>query len=544
MQVVLGLNCSHDASACIMVNGQLVFAVAEERLSRQKHHFGFPERAIVRCLEAAGPISLRDVDCVVVNQMAPWEHESRLRTAGCRLVIANPSHHLLHACYAFSLFSTRPASCLVVDGSGYSLGEYLDRRGELLDPHPGSRQACEAWSLFRVERDGAIQVEARQWEHWHDARQDLYRFPSLGHMYSMAAQYTFGSWHDAGKVMGLSAYGLVYPSDHPIVTPRADGLDIDTRWVLEVAEIEKGHWESGQARAVAARVQHELERGMQHLAAIAKKRHPADALLLTGGVALNPVCNELVRACGHFGNFEVTPAAGDSGIAVGAAAYGVRRLTGELPTLENQQEFCGGAHEDKYIEKVLAGWTGVRYCHLLGDEWAYAIADAIRKGLVVGLLNGRSELGPRALGHRSILADARLAEMKDRLNRAVKFREPFRPFGASILEERCSEWLDLSGPSAHMLYAGRVREAYRDVIPAVVHIDGSCRIQTVGRTYNGVLRQVLEHFDRMTGVPLVVNTSLNLKGDPICESPDDAMETLMRSKMDTLFIEGWQISKS
>jgi carbamoyltransferase len=545
--VVLGLNCSHDAAACLAVDGRVVCAVAEERLNRKKHWRGFPALAIERCLaeaaHAGGPV---EPDVVVINQLPPGDCERHVlrrfpRMTADRLIV-NPSHHLLHASYAVMFAPGQPQVVLVVDGSGYSYAEHRARQSPLLGPEPHRHDLWEALTAYYVDGDGQMSLLIKDWGEWRDTA--TLRFPSFGHMYSLAATHIFGSWTHAGKVMGLAPYGdPSWRADRPIVTCGTDGVRIDTDWILDVPRIpHTEHFEDDEvARNLAAKVQAELETGMSHLAALLHTRTGCDTIALSGGVALNSVFNGRLMRDGQFTRVIVAPAAQDSGTAIGAAAFGYRLATNRTLAFGAHEEFLGPRYEDADLASAL------ERCQDLSVERpadpAEAAAEDLAAGRIIGWFEGASEFGPRALGHRSILADPRGASVKRELNANIKFRESFRPYAAAVLREHCAEWFEDDFDSPHMLAVSRIRAARAAAVPAVVHVDQTCRLQTVSPAYDGSLRRIIEAFHRRTGVPMVLNTSLNVLGEPIAETPRDAVDCVVRSGLEILYCGGYRIAK-
>jgi len=547
-QTIIGINCSHDSSVCILNDGRLVAALCEERMTRQKHQSGFPSRTLAECLAIAGlDLSIRPAS-VVVNQLPPSDHMASLRRAlplvDPAVIRINPSHHLLHACYAKAASGFPEAAILVVDGSGYSYGEHRRRNSPLLDPAPADEEEWEALSMFHCDASHQMRVIDRQWGLWVDNTEGCYRFPSLGHMYSLAAQRIFGSWTHAGKVMGLAPYGDVNALPLDMIRLTSTGVEVRTDWILEllpaasVAAVE----EDPASRNLAARVQAELERAMLHLVRILGERTGSRHLCLTGGVALNSVCNGRIVREGPFQDVFITPAAQDAGVAIGAAVFGYHTLTGTYPDLSKRQEFLGREYDEGRLRRVASSAVGVA-AEWFSDPADRAAAD-LADGRFVGWFEGAGEFGPRALGHRSILADPRESDVKDRLNNRVKYREAFRPYAAAVLAEESADWFELATPSPHMLLVGDVKPSRRRLVPAVVHVDGSCRLQTVRSDHPGRLRRLIERFRDRTGVPLVLNTSLNLRGEPTCETPEDALRCFIRSGLDVLYLGNWRLVKS
>lgn len=541
--VVLGLNTSHDAAACLLVDGELAVAISEERLSRVKYHEGFPHLAIRYCLDAAGLPDLNAVDCIVLNQLPECDYDVTLRVGGYRgLLIPNPSHHLLHAYYAWVASGWDDAAVLILDGSGYSFGEYqrLDRPD--LGPAPEFSEMEEAESLYRIG-GGDISLVSKRWALWHASR-PYYRFASLGHMYSMASQYIFGSFKHAGKTMGLAAFGDPGACPDEIVDLSGPEMDLDTLWVTRLPPRSSLPAEQDEVcRNVAAKVQAELERAMLHLAEQLHQRTGATRLAVSGGVGLNSVTNGRLLRESSFTELFITPAAGDAGVAIGAALYGHRELTGSVPSWDYRHDYHGRVYGAAEVDAALAERADLVRWQDVAEETAALAAADIAAGSVVGWFDLGSEFGPRSLGHRSIICDPRVPGMKDYLNAHVKFREPFRPYAASVLSERAGEYFDLEVDDPYMLVVAQVRPEHLQLVPSIVHADGSCRIQSVRPDHQGRFRALIEAFDDLTGLPLVLNTSFNIRGEPIVETPSDAMECFLASNFDVLYLQGRRVTK-
>lgn len=539
---MLGVNAAHDASACLSIGGELRVAVAEERLSRRKHQSGPPRAAIARCLESAGVTGLDAVDCIVLNEHVFTDFAAELRGGGyAGELLLNPSHHLLHAYYAAAASGRRDSAILVVDGSGYSYAEH-DRHGSpLLGDPPPFADMEEAESSFSLV-DGRLGLIERRWGCW-QAHTPYLRFPSLGHMFSVASQYIFGSWMHAGKTMGLAPYGDPAKLSEPIVTYGDDGLAVDTGWVLRLPpRTDRPAHLDEICCDVAAKVQAELERALLFLARRLFDATDVSHMSFSGGVALNSVANARLRREGPFAEIFVTPAAGDTGIAVGAAAYGHERLTGELPDWSPCNDCLGPAYGPDRVDEAVRSSGAVAHSREPADPAADAAAE-IAAGRVVGWFEGRSELGPRALGHRSILCDPRGDSIRDHLNEWVKFREPFRPYAASVLEEHAADYFELDWIDRFMLSVVQIRPQHRDLLPSICHVDGSCRVQTVPAGA-GVYRGLIEAFHEIAGLPIVLNTSLNIRGEPIVETPEDALACFSATNIDLLYLDGQRLEKA
>jgi len=374
--------------------------------------------------------------------------------------------------------------------------------------------------------------------------------PGLGAMYSRVSSYIFANWNKCGEVMGLAPYGrpgaikpLLELKDGELSVPEW-GAEFNKPWLVDrelnwEASPSMKHWED-----MAWRVQDDTEKVLLERAIWLRKTTGARNLCMAGGVALNCVANgRLAREAG-FDNIWIQPAAGDDGVAIGCAYYG------HLAILKNQRSFVmdhaylGREYRDEEVEavtskKLLRLQAVVTPCQDICAETARLLAE----GNVFAWFQGRSEFGPRALGGRSILADPRHAEMKDKLNKRVKFRQAFRPFAPIVLAERAAEIFEGDQDSPFMLMAKNVRQEWRDKIPAIVHVDGTARVQMVRQEHNPRLHRLLKAFDAITGVPVLVNTSLNVKGEPIVETPQDAINCFLATGIDYLALHDLLLAK-
>jgi carbamoyltransferase len=542
LPVVMGLNCAHDAAACLLIDGQIKTAIAEERLTRKKHQEFYPQNAIKYCLEDAGLRDINAVNCIVINQYADADFTDRLSLEKYRgLVICNPSHHLLHAYYAWVASRFDETAILIVDGSGYSYGEYQRRHSPHLGDPPPYSEMEEAESLFFAQ-NGDIKLVDKRWGLWEASKPFYFRFPSLGHLFSMASQYIFGDWVHAGKTMGLAPYGDPRAISGQFIKYAPSGLEVDTAWVthLPPRSSSPAHLDK-LCCDLAAKVQDELEEAMLFLANRLYEATRCDNLCISGGVALNSVANGRILREGSFRRLFVTPAAGDNGISIGAALYGYHELCGSVPKWDYRHDFHGRTYSAAEVAAVVER-NPLILCERMEDGALHAARD-IAAGKIIGWFEGGSELGPRALGHRSILCDARDKYMKDRLNATIKFREPFRPYAASVLSEHAGEYFDLDVESPFMLVVAPVHEDKKRLIPSVCHVDGTCRVQTVLPAFQGKYRRLLEHFYDLTGSPLVLDTSFNVQGDPIVETPLDALRCFMGSNMDAVYFDNYRVTK-
>lgn len=557
--ISIGINYSqmHDSSACIARDGQTLFAVAEERLSRLKHDARFPVRAIQACLDFAG-VKSADLDYVCFGWPAPrrmYFHDLRNYLAGQRSLnysnvlnstrlyasmrhqrggwgpferhfgqgkakVRYVDHHLAHAISAYAFSGFEDAAIVVIDGRG----------------------AWEATSIWRGHAGRLEHVLTVPWPN------------SLGLFYAQFTQYLgFTPNSDEWKVMGLAPYGGADVDLSPFANPDDHPYRIHTRSLLgsdsaPTAGIEKI---LGQAREpeseindrhknVAFAVQDMCERAMFSLVTTAVEQTNCRNLCLVGGVALNSKANGKILASGMIDKLFVQPAAGDDGVCLGAALAPYLDGGGQLPMHTLRDASLGQSISDQEIERTLQTYK-VRYSRL--DDPAKTAAELIAFGKIVGWFQGRMEFGPRALGNRSILADPRDPEMNARVNNAVKFREWWRPFAPSMLAEASGEYLENAPDSPFMIITAQVRPEKRSVIPSVTHVDGSARPQTVERQIRPLYWNLIKRFGEITGVPVVMNTSFNLRGEAIVSSPTDAIRTFYSSGLDALVIGNFLVEK-
>jgi carbamoyltransferase len=576
MTAILGLNAFHgDAAAALVIDGELVAAAEEERFTRVKHAAGFPATAAAWCLQSVG-LEASDLDHVAVgrdpraNLGAKLRRmvrrpprlgyaASRLRNAASiggvpdRLAEAlgtrreslrarfhNVEHHRAHVASAFYVSPFEKAAVLSVDGFG-------------------------DFASLMLARGRGSQVEIL----------DRVLFPhSLGIFYTAITQWLgFPHYGDEGKVMGLAPYGdpeRFLPLMREIV--RTDGdlfalyLDffthhtggVDMTWAdgspsigrIFSPRLEQRLGSAREPRAeltdlhrdVAAALQARLEEVYLHLVGRLWERTRVPNICLAGGVALNAVANGRIRPETPFEGLYVQPAAGDSGTAVGAAYDVWHGALGQPRSFVMNHAYTGPAYGDDAYAAALsaAGFEGER---LDEETLVRTTAERIAAGDVVGWFQGAMEFGPRALGNRSIVADPRRADMKDVLNARIKHREEFRPFAPSVLGRRTGEWFDQEYPSPFMVLVYDVLPARRAELPAITHVDGTGRLQTVEREVNPRYYRLIEEFERLTGVPILLNTSFN-ENEPIVMTPNDAVTTFRETRMDLLVLGNYVLRRA
>ena len=561
--LTIGINYSqmHDSSACIERDGELLFAVAEERISRVKHDARFPQLAVEACLKFAGATAA-GVDEVCFGWQRPgalFRHDLWCYATG-RLPLT----------YLNVLNSTRYFLSMWHQESGAKVFARkfgpVKARMRFVDHHLAHAISAYGFSGFDdsaiVIMDGRGAWEATSIWHGHDGRIEhvlTIPFPnSIGGFYSAFTDYLgFTPNSDEWKVMGLAPYGKPGVNLDAFINPEAGPYRVHTKRLnngrtggrtgnasgiaavlgpprVAESEIEERH------NNIAYAVQDYCERAIMSVVRLALAKTKARNLCLAGGVALNSKANGKILASGIVEKIFVQPAASDDGVALGAAFAPYLDRGGRLPIRAMRHAYLGPSFDDGAIETALKTYK-LRYSRM--DDPAVTGAELLAQGKILGWFQGRMEFGPRALGSRSILADPRDPEMTAKVNNAVKFREWWRPFAPSITKEAAADFVESATDSPFMILTAQVRAEKRGVIPAVTHIDGSARPQTVEREVNPLYWRLIDEFGKHTGVPVVMNTSFNLRGEAIVNTPTDAVRTFFSSGMDALLIGSFLVEK-
>jgi len=563
---ILGINYSfHDSTACLVQDGRLTVALEEERLTREKHTRAFPVHAPARCLDIAG-LAPKQIDHVAVSiqpgldwtkkvvyglklgvkvrpffrweVLRTWFNQRALRawfdsnfTTAPRPKLHFVPHHFSHVVGSFLVSPYESAALLSVDGSG------------------------EWATTFKgVGRGNTYECFGQDY------------FPmSLGWVYEAATEFCgFRPNYDEGKIMGLAPLGdpdtfsetvskifwvnddmslgvdLSY-FDYPIAYVHRCGKKFYTtfgqpRKPGREAEFEQQHLD------VAAAFQKHLE---ECLLSISRKLHARtreDYLVISGGIALNSVANgRLVRESG-FKDLYVMPAAGDNGTAIGAAFYVHNQILSNPRTYVHDDPYMGTEYPDAVIRKII---VESKLEHQVLPEGALETkaAELLHQGYILGWFQGRMEIGPRALGNRSILANPTLPDMKDKINAEVKHREAFRPFAPSCPLEDAPQYFEQNVADPFMLKVCNVCPEQRAVLPAITHVDGTARLQTVNPDTNPRYYRLLKEFEKLSGVPVLLNTSFNVMGEPIVESPIDAIHCFFTTGLDYLVLGEYLLGK-
>jgi len=566
---VLGINAYHgDAAAALVHDGKLIAAVEEERFNRVKHCAGFPEQSIRYCLDTAG-ISLEDLDHIGISRdpsahlhkkvlFAASRAAKQVATAGLinqikdrlgnaakirdlkselarffnvpkssiRAQFHNVEHHRAHLASCFYVSPFERAALLSIDG----FGDFIS-------------------TMWGIGQNNDIEILG-QVEYPH----------SIGIVYTATTQFLgFPHYGDEGKVMGLAPYGkprYIEQFREIVRTDENGQFRLNLDYFRHHAEGVEMTWDNGspvigriysdrfaetfgpvrgpgaaltdRERDIAASLQLRLEEVAFHVLTRLHEQTALTDLGLAGGVAYNSVMNGKILLHTPFRRVFVQPAAGDSGTAIGVC-YEITRKREHMLSAYSGPQFSNDEIRAALLRAKLAFET------YTDAEVTKRAAQDIAAGLVVGWFQGQMEFGPRALGNRSIVVDPRRAEMKDILNDRIKKREPFRPFAPSILEERVGDYFEQTHPAPTMLMVYQVRSERRGEIPAVTHVDGSGRLQTVSRAVNDRYYQLISDFNELTGVPVLLNTSFN-ENEPIVCTPDHAIDCFLKTRMDALYI--------
>lgn len=568
MAVILGINTNHPgSSAALLVDGQPVAAIAEERLNRVKYFAGFPKLAVFRCLEIAG-VGFGDIDAVAVGRDSSAnlskKLEFALRNPGNMLNLAkmrdksktfddlktmivkecgvalsslrfetyNVEHHLAHTASAYFASEWDQCAGISIDGSGDFVSCLMSE--------------CVGNEIKPVKK--------------------IFVPHSLGTMYSAVCQFIgYGKYGDEGKVMGLAPLGedryreffdgmlsrtkdgFTLNPDYFLPFGANQGMEINDdgemivhrlysdKFIETFGEPRERHAEITQRDMdIAFGLQRVFEEYYMHVLNILYSKIPTTRLAMGGGCVLNSVANGKLLLETPFRETCIQPAAGDDGLALGAALYVSNSVLKESKRWVMRNSYLGDEYSDSEIKSELARY-GVSYAELKRAELIEQTAEIIKDGNVVGWFQGRMEWGPRALGNRSILAHPGYPNMKDILNARIKHRESFRPFAPSVLQERQNDIFEQGHPSPFMLHVYKIRPEWRERLAAVNHLDDTGRLQTVARDENPLYYDLISAFEKKTGIPIILNTSFN-ENEPIVAKPSEAIECFLRTRMDVLVI--------
>lgn len=567
--VILGLSgMAHDAAACLVVDGQVVSAIEEERVTRQKNVWSFPYRSIDEVL-AMTDMKRDQIDAVsfywddrgsllpaIFNELKQFTNAkiptiaritNRVRAAWLQndikkiilklfefhnktVPIYFSNHHLCHVAYSFFCSNFESSAGLIIDG-----------RGEF--------STITAFDCLENQFSKLYQINMPH---------------SLGYVYAAITQYLgFNPLSDEYYIMGLASYGksipeidLFFESFIQIKAPHKLCINMEycnyqyneqlnKTWlsIKAINLLNSFRSSSEDMMSHSANIALSLQKRIEHVVLVlvnsvyALTRH--NNLVLGGGVAMNSVCNKVIADQSNFKNVFVPPAPSDQGCAIGAALYISRKLGDGLKTTANNP-YLGPIYNDEQIEVTL---NKFKLSYSKSNDISSLVAKEIAEGKICGYFQGNMEFGARALGNRSILGDPRDSEMRNKINEAIKFREKFRPFAATILNEHIGEYSENPIYSPYMGFVSKVKKEKQILIPAVTHVDETCRFQTLKRVDNSPYYDVICAFYSLTGIPLILNTSFNIKGEPIVMNPADAIRCFYSTGLDVLILGNFIIRK-
>ncbi|WP_442602799.1 carbamoyltransferase family protein [Paenibacillus sp. KN14-4R] len=536
---ILGLGGSvHDFSASLLEDGNLTVAIEDERINRVKHSLQidmsqYPYKAYNYCLDARN-IQISDVDLIVGNSILDKAYFQDLED---KVILIN--HHLAHAASTFFPSPFEDAAILVIDGCGsYEDDIFVETTTYYYGTGTEINEIKkDCGKVFNKEPH--IQSEN-----------------SIGFFYDIVSQSIGFSGFTQGKTMGLAPFGTdKYVNDfYRFYSIDDNGTFIQNRKQLKVlrwfitqtlASLKNRKEEQLQEMAdFAYAVQYHLEKIVIVACNQLYNKTESENLCLAGGVALNSVANRKILSETPFKNIFIQPAAGDAGTSIGSALYGHHVLL-KQPRLKANRLFSpylGREYSNNEILYVLDCYKDRIKWEKLSDP-SRETAKLLSEGKIIAWHQGRSEIGPRSLGNRSILADARNKDMKDIINSRIKHREMFRPFAPIVLEEKQGDYFELEHPSYYMLLVPNVRKEKQELIPSVTHVDGTGRVQTVSKKLTPPLYSLLTEFEKITGVPVLLNTSFNDNGEPIVESPEDSIRCFLSIDLDCLILHDYIIEK-
>ncbi|OHU92286.1 MULTISPECIES: carbamoyltransferase C-terminal domain-containing protein [Pseudoalteromonas] len=548
-KIVVGIHIGHDRSTAVVKDGVLLGHLAEERLDRIKHSpsVKFPKKSLFRLLDYLD-IELSEVsqfvisyafvniDKVINGLAEDFKNEMGLPNA----TVLGVSHHLAHAYSTFYTSNFTDALIFVADGAGDVLdGNKLEAESAFI----GTEKGIEL--LWQRSQDIPSSYSDRRTFYHPDyiIESDKTKQISLARKYE---QLTYGigfGWGQSGKTMGLSSFGSSLVNLPIRVSNPTDSIDLQVQdLVFELDDMARNEQQSYKSFVmayksdVAATVQLAIESSVFNLLEKLSRKTDSRNLCLAGGLFLNCVLNHKILKSKLFESIHICPASGDDGQSIGAAFYGfyIERKGAKIE--QSFTPYLGISYPNLYIERTLKefNYEYVKCTTTL-------VASLLEEGFVGGIFRGRSESGPRALGHRSIIASPRKLSTREHINRYVKNREVFRPFAPMVLEEEQYEYFDLLQSSPYMLLSTSVKSKYKDKLQAITHVDGTARIQSVNKDSEPFIFELLHDVKKLSGFPIILNTSFNGADEPLVETPRDALNTFERCNLDFLIIEDFLI---
>lgn len=548
---ILGTNLSHDGSSCLLKDGKIVVAIEKERLSRVKHDGGNDLDTVKYCLDVEG-IGIDQLSLIVQN--ANFEKDEikidsykgkRYFDKDIDIPVVSISHHLAHAYSAIGTSNFEDCNVMVIDGCGSPFYQCDDLEGELFPKKELMQNSiesfwCEKLSFYKYHiNDGLIPL-VKEFSEFNHILNSEYKMPStihsIGGVYSFVSNYCFGDINDVGKLMGLAPFGDAGKFDEDIFELKDGKVFNLLKWqkLLNKPFINYENFKKDfqHYADLAAWVQEETQKALIYSFEFFQKKYPNKNWAYAGGVALNAVANEKILKNIDIKSLYIQPAASDCGISLGCAFYGWNKILNKQLKKHDGSSNFGKKYKDKIdfdsfdLEKIQT------------DNYIEKTAEFLEKGSIIAWFSGGSEFGPRALGHRSILANPMKKDVKDFINKEIKKREDFRPFAPAIMEENVGDYFENKTKSPYMILVNPMKDKFKGILSDIVHKNGTSRVQTVNKDTNYAFYNLLKSFKEKSEIPILLNTSLNKKGMPIVETPIEAIEFFKEAPLDYLVIDG------
>jgi len=555
---VLGTGLSHNGSAVLLKDGKVCVAIEKERITRVKHDGGNDSEAIHYCLDAEG-ISLEDIAIVV--QCENFTLPKRDFFKGKRLFadtnqpkIIDISHHLAHAYSAVGTSPFSDCNVMVIDGCGSPLDQFIELHPEQKNSIDASffeinQMQCEKDSFYHFDGQKLIPL-IKDFSVMAEQSSSEFQLPttqhSIGGFYASISNYVFGDMDDVGKLMGLAPFGTSGIYNFDAFEFDSGRLLVKDDWKHHFTNPSQGyeyfkkHFD--YYANVAKWAQEQVEKAVIHCIKNRVEQFPNENLCYSGGVALNAVANAKLEDLNLIKNLYIEPAAADNGLALGCAYYGwLEHL--KMPKAEHDGSTCFGKnYTNKEVEEALISsedYSKIEFHN--EEELLNYCAKKLNEGKTIAWFQSGSEFGPRSLGRRSIIAHPGIIGMKDHINRNIKFREDFRPFAPAVLKEKVHEYFEVGRNSPYMILVDRTKKEFLQPLCNVTHQDGSARVQTIEKSWNPRFYKLVEAFENESGIAVVLNTSLNRKGMPIVETPQEALSLFNQTDLDVLVVDNFLI---
>lgn len=557
---VLGTGLSHNGSAVLLKNGRICVAIEKERITRIKHDGGNDTVAIQYCLDAEG-ITLEDIAVVVQceNFVLPkrdFFKGERVFADSKHTKIIDISHHLAHAYSAIGTSPFSDCNVMVIDGCGSPLEQLIHLHPEQKDCIDNSffevnQMQCEKDSFYHFDGQKLTPL-IKDFSVMAELTSSKFQLPttqhSIGGFYASISNYVFGDMDDVGKLMGLAPFGKSGIYDFDAFEFQSGRVLVKDDWKHHFTNPSQGydyfkkHFD--YYANVAKWAQEQVEKAVIYCIKHRVEQFPNENLCYSGGVALNAVANAKLDDLNLIQNLYIEPAAADNGLALGCAYYGWLEYL-KMPKVAHDGSTCFGKNytKDEVNEAVVSPEEYSQTEFDNEDELLSYCAKKLNEGKTIAWFQSGSEFGPRSLGRRSILAHPGITGMKDHINRNIKFREDFRPFAPAVLQEKVGDYFEVGRNSPYMILVDRTKKEFLNQLQNITHQDGSARVQTIEKSWNPKFYKLVEAFEKVSGIAVVLNTSLNRKGMPIVETPTQAFQLFKETALDVLVIEDTVLEK-